>query len=568
MTMLKRLSALLSLLIPIIGFGQTGLEDYQKEIFVGENGLTLPYRVLYPKNYDPQKAYPLVLFMHGAGERGNDNEIQLVHGAELFIQKENREKYPAIVVFPQCAEKDYWVEVSRRILSDGTRQREFPFHEQARPSMGLVIELLEQMITKGQVDEQQLYVMGLSMGGMATFELMARFPNRFAAAIPICGGGNPLITRAYAKSIPTWLFHGDADEVVLPNNSRRMYKAIIEQGGDTKYTEYPGIGHDSWTNAFAEPNLLEWLFSHKKKAQLKERYVQELFLGVEKKTFVYDTQGDQDLALDIYLPKGDNNKNRATVLYLHGGGFAGGVRDDEGSVWFAERLAKMGYVAISMSYRLTLKGKSFSCDQEVSTKVRTFQFAVEDIYAATNFLLGKAQDLGIDEDKIVIAGSSAGAEAVLHAAYWEKVHLLPTCQSLPNGFRFAGVMSFAGALLDKELITKKTAIPMALFHGTCDPLVPYSTGPHHYCEKGDPGYMILHGGYAIAERLREIGQPYYLMTHCGGGHEWSYMPMNQHFPAIAQFMKDQIVDQKFQQLHFKFAESTDCDRVKGIPFCD
>lgn len=563
----KVVLVLFSALIPLFGMSQTDLSAYKKDIFIGQSGYTLPYRILYPENYNPKKAYPLVLFMHGAGERGVDNEIQLKHGADLFLKDEFRKKNPAIVVFPQCAEQDYWVDVSRRILADGTRIREFPFGEKARPSTQMVIELVQQLIDEKKVDEQQLYIMGLSMGGMATFELLARFPDRWAAAIPICGGGNPILTRSYAKQTPIWLFHGEADEVVHVRNSRRLYKKLIEAGGKAKYTEYPGVNHDSWNNAFAEPGLLDWLFSHKKKKVAKERYTNPVFSKVEKKTFTYANKDGSDLGLDVYLPKGDEVKKRPAVLYLHGGGFAGGVRDDEGSVWFAERLAKMGYVAISMSYRLTLKGKSFSCDQDVRTKINTFQYAVEDIYSATNFLLEKKEELGIDDTKIVLAGSSAGAEAVLHAAYWEKVHLLPSCPGLPAAFRYAGVMSFAGAILNDQLISAKNAVPMALFHGTCDPLVPYATAPHHYCEENEPGYMLLHGGYAIAERLKELGKPYYLMTHCGGGHEWSYMPMNAHLPAIAKFMKDQVLDGAFQQLHFKISESGDCDRVEGLPFC-
>ena len=565
--MKKYLLSFWAFLISILGFGQVDLNPYKKEVFIGKKGYTLPYRILFPEDYNPKKQYPLVLFMHGAGERGNDNEIQLVHGASLFLKAENRKKYPAIVVFPQCAEKDYWVEVNRRILADGTRIREFPFNEQPRPSTGLVIELVEQMIEDKIVDESRLYVMGLSMGGMATFELLARYPDRFAAAMPICGGGNPKLARAYAPNTPLWIFHGDADEVVKVENSRRMLRAVVDEGGKAKYTEYPGVNHNSWDSAFAEPDFLKWLFSNRKANVKKERYTEEVFSKVEKQTFVYAHKDGLDLALDVYLPKGDQLKKRPTVLFMHGGGFAGGVRDDEGSVWFAERLAKMGYVAVSMSYRLSLKGKSFSCDQILSTKIQTFQFAVEDVYSATNFLYDRSDALGIDKNQIVLAGSSAGAEAVLHAAYWEKIHLLPSCPNLPTNFRFAGVMSFAGALLDTDLIRSDNMLPMALFHGTCDHLVPYATAPHHYCKEGDPGFMTLHGGYSIAKHLQNLGGSYLLLTHCGGGHEWSYMPMVHYVPQIAHFLKEQVLDKQFQQIHLQHSESQECERVEGLPFC-
>jgi predicted peptidase len=203
MLMLSRKTAWIwfLLLIPIAGFGQSeaALQAYEARFFDGQKGWQLPYRILYPKQYDPTQKYPLVLFMHGSGERGNDNNLQLVHGADLFLREGVRDSFPAIVVFPQCAEKDYWVNISR-VKTPAGLTMDYPFKELANPSMQLVEELLDHLLVSEQVDEDRVYVMGLSMGGMATFDLLARHPDRFAAAVPICGGGNRAFDQVICRS--------------------------------------------------------------------------------------------------------------------------------------------------------------------------------------------------------------------------------------------------------------------------------------------------------------------------------------------------------------------------------
>jgi predicted peptidase len=241
---------------------------YLQRNYIGADGDTLLYRVLMPESYQQGKKYPLVLFLHGAGERGNDNESQLVHGSKLFLQPDLRKQYPAIVVFPQCPKDGYWARVERNAER---QQWDFPFHETPGNAMGLVIQLLDELIRTEQVDTSRLYVGGLSMGGMGTFELLARQPQRFAAAIPICGGSNPLLAPLYAPHTPLWIFHGDADVVVPVALSRKMAEAARRAGGQVRYTEYPGVNHNSWDPAFAEPDLLKWLFSHKMKKAKKPR---------------------------------------------------------------------------------------------------------------------------------------------------------------------------------------------------------------------------------------------------------------------------------------------------------
>jgi predicted peptidase len=221
---------------------------------------------MYPLKYDVNKKYPVILFLHGAGERGSDNEKQLVHGAKLFAASANRAKYPAFVIFPQCPENDFWARIKREQgASDSLGGFTFSSSEPIGKSLGLAVNLIDSFARTPQVNTKRIYLGGLSMGGMGTFELLWRKPHFFAAAVPICGGGDPSKVSSYAKNYPVWVFHGSADLVVPPSNSRLMVNSLRAAGANVKYTEYEGVGHDSWTNAFAEPDLLEWLFKQELK---------------------------------------------------------------------------------------------------------------------------------------------------------------------------------------------------------------------------------------------------------------------------------------------------------------
>jgi len=540
------------------------LMQYEKKNYTNAEGETLPYRILYPENYDANNTYPLVFFLHGAGERGNDNEAQLTHGAALFLEKENREKFPAIVVFPQCAENDFWAHMER--TESGIRK--FPYYQEPDRSLGLALEVLDKIIAEEGVDKSRLYVMGLSMGGMGTFETLARRPNQFAAAVPICGGGNTDLAKLYAQNTDLWIFHGSDDSVVLPEHSRMMYERLQQLGADVQYTEYPGVNHNSWDNAFAEPDLLPWLFS-KKLEVTNERYRKAIFEEVEKSTHFYAFKAGEELLLDFYQPKGDEMQERPLLLYVHGGGFSGGQRDGANIQRFCEKLAKRGFTVASMSYRLTMKGEEagFGCDQAAANKIKTFQAAVEDIRDATSLLLEQKEKFRIDPATVIIGGSSAGAEAVVHAAYWTDEDLLEDSPTLPEDFRYAGVISMAGALVDTALITQNSAIPTQLFHGTCDNLVPYASAPHHYCSEEDAGYLMLHGGLTITNRLQEIGKPYYLVTGCTGGHEWAGKPLNDHEEEIVEFILVDVMQGQFRQIHEKYEQGKSCDVGQHPHFC-
>jgi predicted peptidase len=230
-----------------------------------QNGDTLPYRILFPENYDATKKYPLVLFLHGRGESGTDNEKQLTHGAKLFLLDSIRKKHPAYVVFPQCSDKSYWSNVQMATTLSKTSKRTFYFVADGEASMPMkmVSGLLDNLLERYKVEKQQVYVMGLSMGGMGTFELVRRKPGVFAAAIPICGGAHPATAPKLIKT-KWWVFHGGKDDVVLPEYSEKMVQALKKAKASVKFTLFNNANHNSWDPAFAVPHLLEWLFAQRK----------------------------------------------------------------------------------------------------------------------------------------------------------------------------------------------------------------------------------------------------------------------------------------------------------------
>ena len=239
------------------------LSLYQKKEYSSE-GTVLPYRILYPDAYDKSKKYPLVLFLHGAGERGNDNEKQLTHGAKLFLADSNRKKFPCIVLFPQCPKDSSWgsVKVDR---SKTPLAFAFDYTMPQTWVMKAVINLTKQVAADESVDQSRIYISGLSMGGFGTFEAVYQYPGIFAAAMPVCGGGDSVHYDKRIKKTPFWIFHGDADAVLNVSHSRAMVSRLKSLKADVTYTEYPGVNHNSWDNAFAEPAYLSWMFSHKRK---------------------------------------------------------------------------------------------------------------------------------------------------------------------------------------------------------------------------------------------------------------------------------------------------------------
>ena len=231
----------------------------EQTIQVEENGKPqlFRYRLLRPASVEPDRRYPLVLFLHGAGERGSDNAAQLKYLPTWLAEPAWRQQFPCFVIAPQCRSEHRW---SAFNWSD---KKSSPLAAEPTADLAAAIATLEEVCGSEPVDLDRVYLTGLSMGGYGSWELAARMPERFAAVVPICGGGDEAQAAKLVK-LPIWCFHGGADRVVPVERSRSMIAAIEAAGGTSKYTEFPGVGHDSWTPAYRDSGLLEWLFAQRR----------------------------------------------------------------------------------------------------------------------------------------------------------------------------------------------------------------------------------------------------------------------------------------------------------------
>ena len=220
---------------------------------------TFRYRVLAPADVRPGRRYPVVLFLHGAGERGADNLRQLKYLPAWMAEPAMRDKYPCYLIAPQCREGRQWVDVN---WSD---RESSPQPQRPGADLAAAIAALDAVLEQDACDPERIYLTGLSMGGYGTWDLAARMPDRFAAAVPVCGGGDEK-TAPRLVGLPLWAFHGDADKAVPVERSRTMIAALKAAGGSPRYSELPGVGHDSWTPAYRDPAVLEWLFSQRRRA--------------------------------------------------------------------------------------------------------------------------------------------------------------------------------------------------------------------------------------------------------------------------------------------------------------
>ena len=247
------------------------------------------------------------------------------------------------------------------------------------------------------------------------------------------------------------------------------------------------------------------------------------------------------LQLDFYSAEATTSNERPLIVLVHGGGFSGGTRDGIGETAFCREMAGSGYAVASISYRLTRKGASFGCDCPARDKIDTFVKASEDLADALRFLREQEQ-LVFDRNMILLAGSSAGAETVLNAAFmgdhYEFKHIGP--------LGAAGLISFAGAVLNSDYINEGNALPMLLFHGEKDELVPFGTSPHHYCAPETEGYLILDGSASITERLAAAEKSYILAFDPEGGHEWANEGYG-HTELIIHFIEDLVRKGEFEQ---------------------
>ena len=284
----------------------------------------------------------------------------------------------------------------------------------------------------------------------------------------------------------------------------------------------------------------------------------------EYETFTYYENDSVSVELDFFKPD-SCSADAPLVIFVHGGGFSGGNRTHGRP--FCQFLADSGINAATITYTLLMKGKSFSCDGILSEKVRAIQLAAYQARCATQWFIDHSASLGIDTTKIFLGGSSAGAEAVLQAAYWDTTNVNFFPDTLSSTFKYAGVISGAGALLDINMINDDTKIPTICFHGTCDPLVPYHIAPHHYCSQIATGYMMMFGGLAIHERLSELNETSQLMTFCGDGHKHAGSPFNDVGKyTTLDFIRRTLQGEKFS-IHRVFRNSEPCDMGLDFVHC-
>ncbi len=201
----------------------------------------LDYLIYYPEGFDSEdREWPLMVFLHGLGERGPDLDKVKIHGPPKLIDE--GQQFPFVVLSPQCPARDWWANEAPTIALE---------------------KLIDHVLSDPRIDENRVYLTGLSMGGFGTWNLALRNPDVFAAIAPVCGGGDP--SRAYLiAGLPVWAFHGAKDTVVLPERSEEMIQSIEIAGGSPRYTVYPEAAHNSWTRTYDNPELYEWFLSHEK----------------------------------------------------------------------------------------------------------------------------------------------------------------------------------------------------------------------------------------------------------------------------------------------------------------
>lgn len=231
----------------------------ERTVAVAEEGreVDFRYRLLRPAVVESGQRYPLVLFLHGAGERGSDNQRQLKYLPTWLAEPELRRTHPCFVVAPQCRAEKRWADC------DWSDEKSLPQRPEPTLDLAAAVAAIEAVIKAEPVDADRVYLTGLSMGGYGSWDLAARMPERFAAVVPICGGGDEATAATLAK-IPIWCFHGADDDVVPTARSRSMVEAVKAAGGNVRYTEFEGVTHDSWTPAYRDPATLEWLFRQRR----------------------------------------------------------------------------------------------------------------------------------------------------------------------------------------------------------------------------------------------------------------------------------------------------------------
>ena len=262
-------------------------------------------------------------------------------------------------------------------------------------------------------------------------------------------------------------------------------------------------------------------------------------------TFTYFTNDTISLELDLFVPENETDELTPLLIYVHGGGFSQG--DRYAGYELARYLNSRNIACATISYTLYMKDKSFGCDGILSEKIKAIQIAASQLWHATGFVIEHQAHFQIDTSQIFISGSSAGAETVLHAAYWDRLQMQYFDPVLFPSFKYAGVIAGAGAIMDLNLITSESKIPTMLFHGDADPLVPYGVASHHYCPPDASGWLMLFGSNAIAKHLMDLGGCCQLTTFLEGDHSYAGAYFFQDQEPVADFIVRVLAGETFNQ---------------------
>lgn len=237
--------------------------------FTSSKGTKINYRIFFPKNYDSQKKYPLILFLHGYGQRGNDNQSQLQLGICEPFKNPDSEIYNCIVIAPQCPDTDKWIDIPGEGWDRYCSYDSAKINESA--STAAVVELVAKIRDEEAVDQNRMYVTGLSMGGFGTWDILVRHPLLFTAAMPLCGGAD-YRKASVIKEIPIWTFHGKKDTTVPCEGTERMVAALEKIDGNITYTPYPEGQHGIWVDVYAREDIFPWLLSQKFSDRFPDQY--------------------------------------------------------------------------------------------------------------------------------------------------------------------------------------------------------------------------------------------------------------------------------------------------------
>ncbi len=372
------------------------------------------YLLYLPKGYgEKDKSWPLMMFLHGAGERGSNLEVVKVHGPPKLI--EQGKDLPFIVVSPQCPAGQWWTE-----------------------KLDTLKALLDEIESKYDVDPARVYLTGLSMGGFGTWSLACDQPERFAGIAPICGGGQWFLADRL-KKVSVWAFHGAKDSVVPLNLSEQMVKGVKRVGGDAKLTVYPEANHDSWTATYDNPELYDWFLSHK-----TSREKTPVVAGQRKMKLNKQVPIEIDYLLSLPEGYGEKDQDWPLMLFLHGAG---------------ERGDNLDKVKVHGPPKLAAQGKAMPFIViSPQCPTGTWWSAPDQIQTLTGLLDEIVENYDVDESRVYLTGLSMGGYGT-----WS---LGATCPE-----RFAAIAPICGGG-DKRMARRLKEMPIWVFHGAKDSVVP------------------------------------------------------------------------------------------------